>query len=185
GAAPSASDGNSQLAILRVACVLVEAAAPADAGEGVPEWVRKLIAAQAYVHERVGAIGDEDNSAKAEGLLHRCLKMRPGLLDVYLEELTAEDKSSDSLMVLSAIASFAVDLPAYEGSIKQHLLAVYIRYALATKGGCDKYKLASFSTLLASLTPDDFSGAVQPVLEKLQKKNPDSILLAVASLVKH
>ncbi|CAM9323776.1 unnamed protein product [Ectocarpus sp. 6 AP-2014] len=185
GAAPSASDGNSQLAILRVACVLVEAAAPADAGEGVPEWIRKLIAAQASVHERVGAIGDEDNSAKAEGLLHKCLKMRPGLLDVYLEVLTAEDRSSDSLMALSAIASFAVGLPAYEGSIKQRLLAVYIRYALATKGGCDKHKLASFSTLLASLTPDDFSGAVQPVLEKLQKKNPDSILLAVASLVKH
>lgn len=73
----------------------------------------------------------------------------------------------------------------FAGSIKQRLLAVYIRYALATKGGCDKHKLASFSTLLASLTPDDFSGAVQPVLEKLQKKNPDSILLAVASLVKH
>lgn len=56
---------------------------------------------------------------------------------------------------------------------------------MAAKGGCDEQKLASFSTLLASLTPEDFSGVVQPVLEKLQKKNPDSILLAVASLVKN
>lgn len=47
------------------------------------------------------------------------------------------------------------------------------------------YKLASFKTLLGSLTQEDFSEVVQPVLEKLQKKNPDSILLAVASLVKH
>lgn len=56
---------------------------------------------------------------------------------------------------------------------------------MATKGGCDGYKLASFKTLLGSLTQEDFSGVVHPVLEKLQKKNPDSILLAVASLVKH
>ena len=69
-------------------------------------------------------------------------------------------------------------------SIKKKLLAVYIRDALATKGGCDGYKLASFKTLLGSLTREDFSGVVQPVLEKLQKKNPDSILVVVASLVK-
>lgn len=70
-------------------------------------------------------------------------------------------------------------------STKERLLAVYIRDGLATKGGCDGYKLGSFKTLLGSLTKEDFSGVVQPVLEKLQKKNPDSILLAVASLVKH
>lgn len=70
-------------------------------------------------------------------------------------------------------------------STKQRLLAVYIRDGLATKGGCDGFKLASFKTLLGSLTREDFSGVVQPVLEKLQKKNPDSILLAVASLVKN
>lgn len=93
----------------------MEAAAPAGAEEGVPEWVRKLIAAQASVHERVGATGDEGNIAKAEGLLHRCLKMRPGLLDMYLEVLTAEDRSNDSLMALSAITSVAVALPVYEG----------------------------------------------------------------------
>lgn len=38
---------------------------------------------------------------------------------------------------------------------------------------------------MRSLDPEDFSGVVQPVLEKLQKKNPDSVLAAVASLVKH
>lgn len=66
------------------------------------------------------------------------------------------------------------------------MLAVYVRDALAPKGGCnDQYKLASFGALLASLTPEDFSGVVQPVLEKLQKKNPDSVLAAVASLVEH
>lgn len=70
-------------------------------------------------------------------------------------------------------------------TIKQRLLEVYVRDALATKGGCNEsYKLTSFSSLLASLTPEDFSGVVLPVLEKLQKKNPDSILVAVASLVK-
>lgn len=45
--------------------------------------------------------------------------------------------------------------------------------------------MASFSALLASLTPEDFSAVVKPVLEKLQKKNPDSVLAAVASLVEH
>lgn len=53
-----------------------------------------------------------------------------------------------------------------------------------TKGGCSaQYKLASFRTLLGSLSQSDFAEVVQPVLEKLQKKNPDSVLSAVVSLV--
>lgn len=66
------------------------------------------------------------------------------------------------------------------------MLTVYVRDVLAAKGGCnEQYKLASFSALLASLSPEKFSGVVQPVLEKLQKKNPDSVLAAVASLVEN
>lgn len=66
------------------------------------------------------------------------------------------------------------------------MLTVYVRDVLAAKGGCnEQYKLASFSALLASLSPDNFSGIVQPMLEKLQKKNPDSVLAAVASLVEN
>lgn len=74
---------------------------------------------------------------------------------------------------------------AHTEATKQCLLTVYVRDALAAKGGCAEHKLTSFSSLLETLTQEDFSEVVQPVLEKLQKKNPDSILLAVASLVKH
>lgn len=45
--------------------------------------------------------------------------------------------------------------------------------------------MSSFSTLLKSLSTEDFSGAIKPVLEKLLKKNPDSILDAFASLVEN
>lgn len=110
----SAGDGDSQLAILRVARVLFEAA-PSDAAEPVPEWIRKLIAAQASIHERMGVIGDEDGISRAEKILHACLLSRPHALDAYLEVLTAEDRSADSLMALSAVASYAVSLPSYEG----------------------------------------------------------------------
>lgn len=66
------------------------------------------------------------------------------------------------------------------------MLTVYVRDALAAKGGCNEHhKLASFSALLASLSQEDFSGVVQPVLQKLQKKNPDSVLAAVASFVEN
>lgn len=62
---------------------------------------------------------------------------------------------------------------------------MYIRDALLTKGGCsERYKLACFAPLLGSLTEPDFSTVLLPVLEKLQKKNPDSVLSAVAFLVK-
>lgn len=116
--AGSAGDGDSQLAVLRVARVLIEAAAPADAAvEGVPEWVRKLIAAQASVHEKMGVIGDEGLISRAERILQACLKSRPYVLDVYLDVLTADDRSSDSLMALSAASSFAVGLPSYEGKL--------------------------------------------------------------------
>jgi len=110
----SAGDGDSQLAILRVARVLFEAA-PSDAAEAVPEWIRKLIAAQASIHERMGVIGDEGVISRAEKILHACLMSRPPFLNTYLEVLTAEEKSADSLMALSAVASFAVSLPSYEG----------------------------------------------------------------------
>ncbi|CAM9117080.1 unnamed protein product, partial [Choristocarpus tenellus] len=46
-----------------------------------------------------------------------------------------------------------------------------------------QYKLDSFATLIGSLTENDFSNVMEPVLEKLQKKNPDSILAAVKSVV--
>lgn len=113
----SAGDGDSQLAILRVARVLIEAAAPADDEEGVPEWVRKLIAAQASVHEKMGGMGDEDLISRAERILQACLKSRRYLLDVYLDVLTAEERSSESLMALSAACSFAVGLPSYDGKL--------------------------------------------------------------------
>lgn len=113
----SAGDGDSQLAILRVARVLIEAAAPADAEQGVPEWFRKLIAAQASVHDKMGRVGDQGLISQAEKILQACFKSRPYALDVYLDVLTAEDRSSDSLMALSAASSFAVGLPSYEGKL--------------------------------------------------------------------
>lgn len=118
GMVGSAADGNSQLAILRVARVLIENAAPADTEVGaVPEWVRKLIIAQACVHDRMGGIGDEGLISQAERILQACLKSRPYVLDVYLDVLTAEDRSSESLMALSAASFFAVGLPSYEGKL--------------------------------------------------------------------
>ena len=113
----SAGDGDSQLAILRVARVLVETAAPANAGDGVPEWVKKLIAAQASVHEKMGAMGDERLTAHAERVLRACFKSRRYFLDVYLDVLTSEDRSSESLMALSAACSFAVGLTSCEGKL--------------------------------------------------------------------
>lgn len=88
--------------------------------------------------------------------------------------------------LFSCLIHFFTNIADTAEVIKQRLLVVYIREALATKGGCSEgYKLITFSTLLASLTPEDFSSVVQPVLEKLQKKNPDSVLMAVESLVEH
>lgn len=113
----SAGDGDSQLAILRVARVLIEGAAPADAEAGVPEWARKLIAAQASVHEKMGRMGDEGLISRAERILQACLTSRRYLLDVYLDVLTAEDRSSESLMALSAASSFAIGLSSYEGKL--------------------------------------------------------------------
>lgn len=118
GMAASAADAASLLATLRVARILVEAAAPTDAGEVVPEWVRKLIVAQASAHDRVVGIGDDGGSlAQATRMLHACLKSRPHLLDVYLEVLTAEGRSSVSLLALSAVYSFTAGLPLHRGRL--------------------------------------------------------------------
>ena len=113
----SAGDGDSQLTLLRVARVLIEAAAPVDAEAEVPEWVRKLIAAQASVHEKIGRMDDEGLISRAERMLQACLKSRGYLLDTYLDVLTAEDRSSKSLMALAAASSFAIRLPSYEGKL--------------------------------------------------------------------
>ncbi|CAN0109074.1 unnamed protein product, partial [Scytosiphon promiscuus] len=185
GMVPSATDVETQLAILRVARALVEAGVPSRAEDGVPEWVQRLIVVQASVHERIGLGGNRLDLSRAEKILHICLKARPLLLDTYLEVLTTENRSGESLLALSAITSFAARHQGYNDSIKPRLLAVYVRHALLAKGGCDEPRLAAFRPLLTSLTSEDFSEFVRPVLEKLQKKNPDSILLAVASLVKH
>lgn len=111
----AAADGKAQLAILRTARVLVDAAAPASAEEEVPEWLRTLIAAQARLHERMGASGDARALSRAAGVLEGCLKFRPHLLGVYLDVLAAEDRSCDSLVALSAVTAFALALPSRDG----------------------------------------------------------------------
>lgn len=68
------------------------------------------------------------------------------------------------------------------------MLGVYVRDILMKKRGGDVielYQLASFGTMLKSLTQGDFGDVILPVLEKLLKKNPDSVLVVVTSLVKH
>lgn len=116
GLVPSATDVESQLAILRIARVLL-AGAPSEAEDGVPEWVQRLIVVQASVHERMGVTGNARDLSRAEGILHTCIKARPLLLDTYVEVLTAEDRSSESLLALSAITSFAAGLPGYDGKL--------------------------------------------------------------------
>lgn len=118
GIVASAADAASLLVTLRVARILVEAAAPTDTGEVVPEWVRKLIVAQASAFDRVVGIGDDGGTlARATRMLHACLKSRPHLLAVYLEVLTAEGRSRDSLLALSAVYSFAAGLPLHKGRL--------------------------------------------------------------------
>lgn len=110
-----AADGEAQLAILRVARVLLDAAAPADPCEEVPEWVRKLIATQGCVHEKIGAIDDRRILSTAARILEGGLKCHPHLLELYLDVLTAEERSSDSIVALSAVTTFALSLPQYKG----------------------------------------------------------------------
>lgn len=115
GMVPLAADGKAQLAILRVARVLIETAAPTQAQAEVPEWVRRLICAQALVHERIGASGDARIHSRAARILEGCLRSRPHLIDVYLDVLTADDRSGGNLVALSAVTSFALSRPLHKG----------------------------------------------------------------------
>lgn len=116
GMVPSAADGKAQLAILRVARVLVETAAPMQAQADVPEWVRRLISVQALVHEKIGASGDARSQSRAARILEGCLRSRLHLAEVYLDVLTADDRRSDAnLVALSAVTSFALSRPLHKG----------------------------------------------------------------------
>lgn len=117
GMVPFATDGKAQLAILRVTRVLVETAAPTQAQAEVPEWVRRLISFQARVHERIGASGDARFRSRAARSLEGCLRSRPHLLEVYLDVLTADDRSGDCLVALSAVTSFALSRPLHKGEL--------------------------------------------------------------------
>lgn len=113
--ATSAADGEAQLAILRVARALLEVAAPADTETDQPEWIRKLVVAQACIQERIGMVGDGSLLLKASNILQGGLRSHPILLEVYLDTLTAEESSNKSLVALSAVTSFALHLPQYNG----------------------------------------------------------------------
>lgn len=141
--APSATDSVSQLAVLRVARTVLRAAPSTTADEEVPEWLRNVIATQAYVHERIGAGGNGGVLSTASKILTGCLKSQPYLLGVYLDTLTAEDKSGESLVALSAITAFAVGLPQYEGEIHAGALNVHRSRTLGTPAYPECFEMTS------------------------------------------
>lgn len=113
----SAADGAGQLAILRVGQVLIKAAVPTDMSDPVPDWVRKVILLQACVLERIGSRYEESLLHKASKIFRGGLRARPQLLATYLNLLAVEERSSDSLVALSAVVGFSRDLPLYDGKI--------------------------------------------------------------------
>ncbi|CAM9338279.1 unnamed protein product [Discosporangium mesarthrocarpum] len=185
GMAEASTDGSGQIAILRIAQVIIKSTVRSIDLETVPEWLSRLIVLQALVHEKLGAKGDRKLLVDAAHLLRGGLLFHEPLLEVYLNILTRDDKCGESSVALSVVTSFCISRTDYKGAIKSHLLKVYVQSILMAKSGINsQYKLDSFAPLLGSLTSDDFLVVLQPVFEKLQKKNPDSILVAVVSAVK-
>lgn len=115
GTAASTADSAGQLAVLRVARVLMEASVGSDSLANTPEWMEKLIGVQASVLERIGVTRQTSLLSKAVHILQGGFRSHPQLLDLYFRVLASEDKSSDSLVALEALAEFSRSLPSYNG----------------------------------------------------------------------
>lgn len=151
GIVASATDRQALFAILRIARLLLEAAEPAAAGEALPDWVRKLIVAQACVCERLGVIGDERLLSRGVRILETVLKSKPHLMEVYLDVLTDEERSGESLVALSAVTAFALALPQYEGG----------RYFVVCSLSPTPTKYVNSCYYYLPRNPDDTSSSVQ------------------------
>lgn len=130
GMVASAANGKFQLAILGISRVLMKTATPAETEKEVPEWLRKLVMAQASVMERVGAAGDERTLSRATKILEGGLKSHAYLLDVYLDVLTTEENSGNSLVALSAVAAFALALPQYNGKCRINIRPLWAGFSI-------------------------------------------------------
>lgn len=115
GMAAATADSTGQLSIVRIAQVLIETAVPTDVSENMPDWIGKLVVVQACVLEKMGSGGKEAALSKAAKIVQGGLRSRARLLGVYLDVLTAEDSSGDSLVALGAVAVYCRALPSYDG----------------------------------------------------------------------
>ncbi|CAM9143400.1 unnamed protein product, partial [Chrysoparadoxa australica] len=169
-------------AALRVAAIIVMDGVPV--GGEVPAWLSPLAMLQAEWLECAMATANKKGSKSAVHAFQGLLSKRPDLASQYITVYNESQTKHLQALALAATACISHAPDVWAAQHKQQAVELYIQEALMVKGGLsDSSRLDSFKPLLGSLTEEDFLTHIQPVLEKLLKKNPDSVLPAVRAMV--
>lgn len=115
----------------------------------------------------------------------RLLENFPSLLpEVYKRRLVSPSFSSSSLWLLATLVDFyrtRLPLSTYAAA-KKDFFEVYLREAINSKSKPSPSSLASFASLLSTVTAEDITEPLGPALEKALKKSPAGVLGAVTAL---
>ncbi|CAM9326832.1 unnamed protein product, partial [Phaeothamnion confervicola] len=157
-----------------------------------PEWFARAIVAQAAALDALSAVGALNALRRAGRTLRAVLHGRAATLPRLYFDALLSLPGGDGAVALGEVIGFYTSQLQLDyggggggGGVKAAALDWYLREALQARASqqLSPHRLDRLAPLLASLTAADVAEVLQPPLERALKKNPDSVLPAVAALV--
>ncbi|RHY34936.1 hypothetical protein DYB32_000549 [Aphanomyces invadans] len=151
--------------------------------------LKKLILAQFAILE---STSDTDNARLKRGgqkSILQLIKSVPMLFDLYFDAVTATPTAaeSSSFQTRFHLAKLFIDTFATTLSVAQRLrlLTSFTFWTLEAKLRPTDAQLLSYAAFVATVSAEEFASVVEPVLGRLLKRSPDSLLQAVRVMTQH
>ncbi|KDO30185.1 hypothetical protein SPRG_22144 [Saprolegnia parasitica CBS 223.65] len=141
--------------------------------------LNSLVQAQCIVLEANRAF-PETHAALHKAIVPLC-KTRPEIRAAYVALATATTGDAKFLLARLLLKAF---LPTFSADERALWLGSYVHQALEAKVRPTHADLDAYTALTATLTAHDFEATISPVLSRMLKRSPDSLLDATVAVVR-
>ncbi|KAG5182622.1 armadillo-type protein [Tribonema minus] len=183
-------DGRTCVRIMAFALAYCAPVMKAMESWAAPDWLLATAAAQAACLDALAAGGDRSKQMLKKGtqLLVAVIRHRPADLGpYYIDAFGKQGGQAYGLVALGvaaeACATLCTGVFSGESGVKRTALQVYVRDVVGGKGAPAPHVSGAWRPFLRRCDREDFATELAPHLERLMRKNPDSVLPAVAVLL--
>lgn len=171
------SFGSARLIALRMSCTILDFVQKALAeGEAQPAWLAGLLTSQSLLLESM--LNDSERlQTIARTAVERLIRSHPALLPLYVETITGASNDVQQYQLWLVLRHVQLEQETVE-----KLWAAYAFWAFESKTRTF-VALQKNDVRLKDLKYEQFDATIKPVMSKMLKKSPDSVLEAVGAFV--